>query len=197
MGDGESERLSLGYGFVEFDTRSQALEVLKTKQHSLLDGHSLSLAFSNANKPEKDGSILAVASSRKRKRKGRLTGKETKIIVRNLAFEATSKDIRELFSTFGQIKSVRVPRGPRNHRGFAFVDFLTHEEAVAAMKAVAHTHLYGRHLKLEWAEKDKDVDDIREETLRDVRSRTDVDDGPIRSTKRQKLIVVEGEEHRL
>merc|ERR1711916_362097 len=185
MGDGESERLSLGYGFVEFDTRSQALEVLKTKQHSLLDGHSLSLAFSNANKPEKDGSILAVASSRKRKRKGRLTGKKTKIIVRNL------------FSTFGQIKSVRVPRGPRNHRGFAFVDFLTHEEAVAAMKAVAHTHLYGRHLKLEWAEKDKDVDDIREETLRDVRSRTDVDDGPIRSTKRQKLIVVEGEEHRL
>ncbi len=36
-------------------------------------------------------------------------------------------------------------------RGFAFVDFLSHQEATNAMEAVAGTHLYGRRLVCEWA----------------------------------------------
>merc|ERR1719253_1490986 len=37
------------------------------------------------------------------------------------------------------------------HRGFAFCEFVTGKEAQAAMAALARTHLYGRHLVLEWA----------------------------------------------
>lgn len=40
---------------------------------------------------------------------------------------------------------------PAAHRGFAFVDFASKQEAQAALEAVAGTHLYGRRLVVEWA----------------------------------------------
>ncbi len=50
------------------------------------------------------------------------------------------------------------------HRGFAFIDFLTKQEAKSAYENLASTHLYGRHLVLEWAEDDDSVDALRERT---------------------------------
>lgn len=33
-----------------------------------------------------------------------------------------------------------------HHRGFAFVEFVTKQEAQNALQALSSTHLYGRHL---------------------------------------------------
>ena len=88
------------------------------------------------------GAAVAAAAAAK-------AGKLTKIIVRNVAFEATRKELRELFGRFGHIKSVRLPhKFDGGHRGFAFVDFVTHQEAACAYDALSSTHLYGRHLVL-------------------------------------------------
>jgi multiple RNA-binding domain-containing protein 1 len=39
---------------------------------------------------------------------------------------------------------------------------LTHQEAKQAKEQLAHTHLYGRHLVLEWAEEDSnDIEELR------------------------------------
>ena len=59
----------------------------------------------------------------------------------------------QLFSSFGVVKSVRLPKKfDGSHRGFCFVDFVTHEEARHALEVVgASTHLYGRRLVMEWA----------------------------------------------
>ena len=47
-------------------------------------------------------------------------------------------------------------------RGFAFLDFATRRDAESAFAALEHTHLLGRHLVLQWAEKDaEDIDQIR------------------------------------
>lgn len=80
-----------------------------------------------------------------------------------MPFEATRKDILELFSAFGQVKRVRVPKkiDNRSHRGFAFVDFVTKQEATNAYQNLFGTHIYGRHLVLEWAEDDESVETIR------------------------------------
>ena len=56
---------------------------------------------------------LSESSSSKRKSANIETPKlppSTKLLVKNLAFEATPKDLRQLFGTFGQIKSVRMPK---------------------------------------------------------------------------------------
>jgi multiple RNA-binding domain-containing protein 1 len=56
------------------------------------------------------------------------------------------------------VKSCRIPRKfDGQHRGFAFLDFLTHEEAKNALESLAHTHIYGRHLVIEWADEESDT----------------------------------------
>ena len=61
--------------------------------------------------------------------------------------EATRKELRELLSAFGELTSIRLPKKfDGKHRGFAFADFVTHQEAMAAKDALQATHLYGRHL---------------------------------------------------
>ena len=89
-----------------------------------------------------------------------------KLIVKNLPFEATEQDLRDLFAAFTEIKAVRVPRKlhqfgtaahrTNNHRGFGFVEFLTSQEAANALKALSATHLYGRHLVLQYAKMDEE-----------------------------------------
>ncbi|RHN48056.1 putative nucleotide-binding alpha-beta plait domain-containing protein [Medicago truncatula] len=51
-----------------------------------------------------------------------------------------------------------------NHRGFAFVEYVTQQEAQNALTALSSTHLYGRHLVIESA-------NVRE-TLEEKRART-------------------------
>lgn len=54
-----------------------------------------------------------------------------KLMVKNLAFECTPDEVRELFKPYGTIKKVRLPKkaNSANHRGFGFVEFLTKDEA--------------------------------------------------------------------
>lgn len=82
----------------------------------------------------------------------------TKILVKNVAFEATPSELRKVFEKFGELKFVRLPKKnetSNNHRGFGFVDFLTEEDALRAFRELCHsTHFYGRKLVLEWAKKE-------------------------------------------
>jgi len=88
--------------------------------------------------------------------------------VRNVPFEATRKEIKQLFGAFGELKTVRLPQklaGSGSHRGFAFVDYLSKQDAKRAFKSLCQsTHLYGRRLVLEWAEDDDTVESIRQKT---------------------------------
>ena len=67
-------------------------------------------------------------------------------------------------SSHGQLKSVRLPKKfDHRSRGFAFLEFVTRQEAENAYAALKHTHLLGRHLVLQWAEEDTavNVDELR------------------------------------
>lgn len=56
--------------------------------------------------------------------------KTTKILVRNIPFEAKVKEVEELFRVFGELKYVRLPKKmDGSHRGFGFVDFITLTDA--------------------------------------------------------------------
>ena len=93
----------------------------------------------------------------------------TKLAVKNIAFEATRKELRELFGSFGPLKSVRLPRKfDGAHRGFAFVEFMTKHDSQSAFDALSSTHLYGRRLVIEWAETTKDLEEERERAMKDM-----------------------------
>lgn len=143
----DSERLSMGFGFLEFSSRSDAVEAVKIAQNTVLDGHTLQLRLSNKGDADQQRNLKRKKASSSSVKTG------PKLLVRNVAFEATNKDIRQLFSAFGQLKTLRIPKKmDGSHRGFAFVEFVSKNEAKAAFEALTSTHLYGRHLVIEYAE---------------------------------------------
>lgn len=150
----------MGFGFVEYRKPEQADRALKQLQGHVVDGHKLEVRISErATRP-------ALTSARKKQVPRKQT--TSKILVRNIPFQADSREIRELFSTFGELKTVRLPKkmtGTGTHRGFGFVDFLTKQDAKRAFNALCHsTHLYGRRLVLEWADSEVTLQALRRKT---------------------------------
>lgn len=169
-------RLSMGYGFLGFKDAEGAKKALKSVQGFVLDGHALHVSFAGRGADETEKSKDAATSSKSR---------TTKMIVKNVPFEATKKDIRDLFGyaafilsfhhvfnshltllfrrSHGHLKSVRLPKKfDSRSRGFAFLEFVTRHEAENAYNTLRHTHLLGRHLVLEWAEEaEQDIDVLR------------------------------------
>ena len=79
-------KLSMGYGFVGFKDVEGAKRALRSMQGHVLDGHSLSVRLAGRGVEEPAEG------------KGKTGGKSsTKMIVKNVPFEASKKDIRELF----------------------------------------------------------------------------------------------------
>ncbi|BAT85185.1 hypothetical protein VIGAN_04269800 [Vigna angularis var. angularis] len=112
----------MGFGFIEFDSPETATNVCRDLQGTVLDSHALILQPCHVkNDAQKQKTIEKDKSS-------------------------TEKDLRRLFSPFGQIKSLRLPMKFGSHRGFAFVKYVNQQEAQNALKALSSTHLYGRHL---------------------------------------------------
>ncbi|ETW05940.1 hypothetical protein H310_03574 [Aphanomyces invadans] len=163
--------LSMGFGFVEFSTSAAAKNAMQMLQGNLLEGHAMDIKLSRKQ-------LQPVKA-----KPAKTETPKTKVICRNIAFEATVKDVRELFAAFGQLKTVRMPKKfDGKHRGFAFIEFLTEAEATSAFAALSSSHLYGRHLVLEWAEDADDLETLRAKASRDLNS---IQDGQ-RAAKRRK-----------
>ncbi|KGU31769.1 multiple RNA-binding domain-containing protein 1, partial [Candida albicans P78042] len=146
--------LSMGFGFVEFRTKEQANVAISTLDGHVLDGHKLQLKLSH-----KQGTGTSASSIKK-------SGKSSKIIIKNLPFEATRKDLLELFGAFGQLKSVRVPKKfDQSARGFAFVEFNLMKEAETAMSQLEGVHLLGRRLVMQYAEQDAENAEVEIERM--------------------------------
>lgn len=149
----QGKTLSMGFGFVEFRTKEQANAVIAAMDGTVIDGHKIQLKLSHRQ------------ASQNGNKKAKSNKKSGKIIVKNLPFEATRKDVFELFNSFGQLKSVRVPKKfDKSARGFAFVEFLLPKEAENAMDQLHGVHLLGRRLVMQYAE--EDAIDAEEEIAR-------------------------------
>ncbi len=155
-----SKPLSMGYGFVQYSTEKGASKAIKRLQHSELDGHKLELKLS----------IRQISTSNNSDKSSKSTNQiSAKILVRNIPFEASRHELKELFRTFGTLKIIRLPKklgsSQSDHRGFGFVEYSTKQEAKRAFDSLCQsTHLYGRRLVLEWAESEESVDAIRKRT---------------------------------
>ncbi|VFQ95170.1 unnamed protein product [Cuscuta campestris] len=84
--------VSMGFGFIEFDSVDTAINVCRDLQGTILDGHALILQLCHAK--DRQGQALSKVEKDK---------SSTKLLVRNVAFEATEKELRQLFNPFGQV----------------------------------------------------------------------------------------------
>lgn len=141
------ETLSMGFGFVEFATKEQAKAAFLAMNGQVVEGHDLQIKASHKG-------LDAAAERRRDDRAQRKGQRKSRLIVKNLPFEASKKDVRNLFGSYGQVKAVRMPKKINNSsRGYAFVDFSTPQQAEKAMD-LSRTHLLGRRLVIDYAEGD-------------------------------------------
>ncbi|GFE54500.1 RNA recognition motif domain containing protein [Babesia ovis] len=148
----DNDTLSRGFGFVEFDSLANAKAAIRAKTGLLIDGKVIEMSIAK----RMDKPVAEIAENK-------LMKATTKIIVKNLAFQATKQDLHKMFSFYGNVKSIRIPKSLKsNNRGFAFVEFFSKQESARAVESLQHTHLYGRHLVLEFAE-ETDDDNITKE----------------------------------
>ncbi|KAL9097651.1 MAG: hypothetical protein Q9163_006323 [Psora crenata] len=139
------QALSMGFGFLEFQSKQHAQAAMRAMDGYKLDDHELLVRASHKM-------IDAAEERRKEDHAKKIAGRRTKIIIKNLPFEASKKQVRSLFEAYGQLRSVRVPKKfDSSTRGFAFAEFVTAKEAENAMDALRDTHLLGRRLVLEFA----------------------------------------------
>lgn len=156
---GADRNESRGYGFIQFKKRQVAENALKNLQFTLIDGRQVELARSDRTLKTAHDSLEC---------KKLQTG--SKIVVRNIPFQASANEVRDLFKPFGDIKSLRLPNKmaaslDESHRGFCFVEFVREPEAKRAFEALGRsTHLYGRRLVLEWAAPDDGIEELRKRT---------------------------------
>lgn len=80
-------RLSMGYGFIGFKDAAAAKSAMQSMNDFVLDGHALVVKTAGRGHDEVEGKLKGE----------KVNAKTTKMIVKNVPFEASKKDIRELF----------------------------------------------------------------------------------------------------
>lgn len=173
--DGKDKPVSSGFGFLEFESEDAPQKILRQFQGTLLHGHSLKLSLAKSSEKKKDENFLGQKRKAETERNDfEYEGEDveaTKLLIKNLAFEADKDELKKLFSPFGEIKSLRIPKKlDGSHRGFAFIEFISHEESKKAFQALLNTHFYGRKLVIEWANKEKNIEDMRADTERKLKA---------------------------
>lgn len=155
--------VSAGYGFVEVASEALASRVLKLAQGLTLDGHRLVVAPSDREGTSGGARTVAASTS---------SDGQPKLLVKNVPFQATRKELAALFGAFGDLKSVRLPKKfDGSHRGYAFVEYASMQEAQEALKGAGGTHLYGRRLVVDWAaDQALGLDEERERTAKRSRA---------------------------
>lgn len=140
--------LSMGFGFIEMTTKEAAEAARKSMDGYELQGHKLQVRLSHRGHD-------AAEEQRRADNAKKLANQHSKVLIKNVPFQATKKDMRTLFSSYGQLRAVRLPKNMNSRsRGYAFVEFTSPSEAQNAVAALQDTHLLGRRLVIQYAEAD-------------------------------------------
>ena len=75
------------------------------------------------------------------------------IYVSNLSFKLQDEDLKQVFTSFGEVTSAKVIRDNQSgrSRGFGFVEFENKEDALKAMEGLNGKELIGKILSVEEA----------------------------------------------
>ncbi|KAH0792385.1 RNA recognition motif domain containing protein [Histomonas meleagridis] len=90
--------------------------------------------------------------------------KTTTLIMKNVPFKATKRELYDIVNTYARVKAIRMPKKAdgSGHRGFVFLDFNTRQEATAALENLGDVHLYDRHLVVQPADTGRNVESIQQ-----------------------------------
>ncbi|XP_062839534.1 RNA-binding protein 28 isoform X2 [Anolis carolinensis] len=142
-----------GFGFVTFSLPEDAQRAIQ--EVTSFGNRKVTATIANP-KPRQKGKKKAEASEGSQeaqkppKKKG--ASKKARLIIRNLSFKCTEEDLKGVFSPFGTVLEVTLPRKPDGKmRGFAFVQFRNILEAGKALKGMNMKEIMERPVAVDWA----------------------------------------------
>lgn len=81
-----------------------------------------------------------------------MADKKARLIIRNLSFKCSEDDLKAVFTHYGTVLEVNIPKKPDGKmRGFAFVQFKNLLEAGKALKGANMKEIKGRTVAVDWA----------------------------------------------
>ncbi|XP_072712630.1 RNA-binding protein 28 [Ciconia boyciana] len=154
-----------GFGYVTFSLAEDAQRALR--EATTLGGRRLGVTPARQRpregrkKPQREeeeeeaaaaGAPEATAAAPPRPKKPKAASRKARLIVRNLSFKCSEDDLKSLFSPFGTVLEVNVPRKPDGKmRGFAFVQLRNVPEAAKALRGMNMREIKGRPVAVDWA----------------------------------------------
>ncbi|KAM9698401.1 RNA-binding protein 28 isoform 2-T2 [Dama dama] len=127
------------------------------KEITTFEGRKINVTIAKKklrNKSKEKGKTENSESPKKelKPKKAKVADKKARLIIRNLSFKCSEDDLKTVFSQFGTILEVNIPRKPDGKmRGFAFVQFKNLLEAGKALKGVNMKEIKGRTVAVDWA----------------------------------------------
>ncbi|XP_075875248.1 RNA-binding protein 28 isoform X3 [Nelusetta ayraudi] len=144
-----------GFGYVTYSMAEDSQRALKEIKD--YDGQriSVSVAKKKQQDQKKTGPKETPAADKTNKesftgsRKNKL---KSRLIIRNLSFQCSEDDLKNVCSKFGEILEVNIPLKPDGKmRGFAFVLFKNMSGAGKALNALNMKEIKGRQVAVDWA----------------------------------------------
>uniref|UniRef100_A0A8B9Z8Q2 RNA binding motif protein 28 n=1 Tax=Buteo japonicus TaxID=224669 RepID=A0A8B9Z8Q2_9AVES len=136
-----------GFGYVTFSLPEDAQRALQ--EATTLGGRRLNVTLARQRpregrkKPQREKEKEEEAAAGEPK-KPRAASRKARLIVRNLSFKCSEDDLRSLFSPFGTVLEVNIPRKPDGKmRGFAFVQLRNMLEAAKALRGMNMKEIKG------------------------------------------------------
>lgn len=133
-----TNRNDSAYGFWDFATHAQAKKAVAFLNNKAFGGRKISASRAIS----KDKRILYRQHLNEDS-----PDNNVNVYVKNFDFEISEEQLRDAFAEFGTITNVRIIRDAKgNSKGFGFVSFSNHEEALNAIKAMDKKKMTNREI---------------------------------------------------
>ncbi|XP_075809571.1 RNA-binding protein 28 isoform X2 [Microtus pennsylvanicus] len=144
-----------GFGYVTFSMLEDVQRALK--EITTFEGCKINVTVAkkkvkNKSKEKKNNENSESPKKEPKLKKAKVADKKARLIIRNLSFKCSEDDLKTVFTPYGTVLEVNIPRKPDGKmRGFAFVQFKNLLEAGKALKGMNMKAIKGRTVAVDWA----------------------------------------------
>ncbi|XP_059113444.1 RNA-binding protein 28 [Peromyscus eremicus] len=144
-----------GFGYVTFSMLEDVQRALK--EITTFEGCKISVTVAkkklrNKSKEKRKHENSESPKKEPKPKKAKVADKKARLIIRNLSFKCSEDDLKTVFTPYGTVLEVNIPRKPDGKmRGFAFIQFKNLLEAGKALKGMNMKEIKGRTVAVDWA----------------------------------------------
>ncbi|XP_034375263.1 RNA-binding protein 28 [Arvicanthis niloticus] len=144
-----------GFGYVTFsmlEDVQRALKEITTFEGCKINVTVAKKKLKNKSKETRKNENSESPKKEPKHKKAKVADKKARLIIRNLSFKCSEDDLKAVFTHYGTVLEVNIPRKPDGKmRGFAFIQFKNLLEAGKALKGANMKEIKGRTVAVDWA----------------------------------------------